>query len=320
MRRSAAALLARTPAPPPTPTPEGLEGVRAAAAAAMQAVDAKLAAVRFTVSGGRAAAPVVPLPGSGAVQALQGMRRSGSEPELLGCMLGRVSAAAEPGLRERGRPGRRSSCPSLVAASVGSFPAAGLQAAASPTHPMPPSSRMVTCNNECGSGRAAGTVAAVAARRPRVLAALALRVCGARQNGPGGCVASDQGWRGRGWPAVAAAARAGADQPGRIVIGSGRRRGAVLAAGRCPSAGRGGAPVRRSQSAGPDEPRSPSARRAGLRTRTRQEESPGPRLGWGWRGRGESPTRAPRPATRAKSATRDPDRIGILRSFFLIAI
>ena len=64
MRRSAAALLARTPAPPPTPTPEGLEGVRAAAAAAMQAVDAKLAAVRFTVSGGRAAAPVVPLPGS----------------------------------------------------------------------------------------------------------------------------------------------------------------------------------------------------------------------------------------------------------------
>ena len=162
MRRSAAALLARTPAPPPTPTPEGLEGVRAAAAAAMQAVDAKLAAVRFTVSGGRAAAPVVPRPGSGAVQALQGMRRSGSEPELLGCMLGRVSAAAEPGLRERGRPGRRSSCPSLVAASVGGCPAAGLQAAASPTHPTPPSSRMVACNNECGDGYDEPATAAVA--------------------------------------------------------------------------------------------------------------------------------------------------------------
>ena len=137
MRRSAAALLARSPAPPPTPPPEGLEAVRAAAAAAMQAVDAKLAAVRSAVSGGRAAAPVVLPPGSGAVQ---GMRRSGSEPELLGRALGRASAAlpaAEPGVREPWQHVRRSSCPSLIVASAGPF-ITGLQGADSSPRSRPP--------------------------------------------------------------------------------------------------------------------------------------------------------------------------------------
>ena len=67
MRRSAAALLARShnPAPSLPPHPKGLEAVKAAATAAVRAVDAKLAAVRATVAGGRATHQ----PGSGATAA-----------------------------------------------------------------------------------------------------------------------------------------------------------------------------------------------------------------------------------------------------------
>ena len=62
MRRSAAALLARPHAPPAPPPTEGLEAVRATAAAAMRAVDDKLAAVRAAVLDGRVAQPAGPGP------------------------------------------------------------------------------------------------------------------------------------------------------------------------------------------------------------------------------------------------------------------
>ena len=88
MRRSAAALLARQPAPS-SPQPEGLDAVRAAAAAAMLAVDAKLAAVRASVSGltdrvAAASAPALP-------------RRS-SAPNLPGCTDGDQAAALCPAI------------------------------------------------------------------------------------------------------------------------------------------------------------------------------------------------------------------------------
>ena len=112
MRRSAAALLARpSPAPPPPP-PMGLEAVRAAAAAAMLEVDAKLSAVRAAVSGGLNAT-AAPLPCCGPLPAAHHaagagllIHRSESEPGLrsaataaavsvspdLGVILARVSS------------------------------------------------------------------------------------------------------------------------------------------------------------------------------------------------------------------------------------
>ena len=55
MRRNAAALIApcRDPAPPLPPPSKDLEVVKTASTGAMWAVDAKLAAVRATVAGGR---------------------------------------------------------------------------------------------------------------------------------------------------------------------------------------------------------------------------------------------------------------------------
>ena len=98
MRRSAAAFLGR-PAAASTQAPlEGVEAVRAAAAAAVLAVDSKLAAVRATVSGGHVAPAADPPPGfrasctfhtvPGSAHSAAGagnmMSRSGSEPELRG--------------------------------------------------------------------------------------------------------------------------------------------------------------------------------------------------------------------------------------------
>ena len=94
MRRSAAAFLGR-PAAALTQAPlEGVEAVRAAAAAAVLAVDSKLAAVRAAVSGvsgNLVARAVGPPPGSLAPSCAHdsagagiAMRRSGSEPELSG--------------------------------------------------------------------------------------------------------------------------------------------------------------------------------------------------------------------------------------------
>ena len=140
MRRSAAALLARShnPAPSLPPHPKGLEAVKAAATAAVRAVDAKLAAVRATVAGGR----VTYQPGSGSAAAARHgrtMHRSGSDPELQHRAAGNAVASilsllADDGddvaasLSSRGGQARRSSCPSLFQASL----AVGLEAAGPP--------------------------------------------------------------------------------------------------------------------------------------------------------------------------------------------
>jgi hypothetical protein len=73
MRRSAAALLTRPPPPHPSPAPEGLEAVQAAADAAMRAVDRKFAAAH-------AAAPslVLAAPSMGSLL----LSRSSSSPAL----------------------------------------------------------------------------------------------------------------------------------------------------------------------------------------------------------------------------------------------
>ena len=142
MRRSAAALLARSrdPAPSLPPPPKGLEAVKAAATAAVQAVDAKLAAVRATVAGGRATHQ----PGSGSAAAAShggAMHRSGSDPELQhrtadNAAANILSLLADDGdevaasLQSRGRQARRSSCPSLFQASpAGEQPAVELDLA-----------------------------------------------------------------------------------------------------------------------------------------------------------------------------------------------
>ena len=140
MRRSAAALLARwhDPALSLLSPPKGLEAVKAAATAAVRAVDAKLAAVRASVAGGR----VTHQPGSGSAAAARhggAMRRSGSDPELQHRAAANAAASILPlladdgeevaaSLSSRGGQARRSSCPSLFQAS----PAVGLEAAGPP--------------------------------------------------------------------------------------------------------------------------------------------------------------------------------------------
>ena len=142
MRRSAAALLARSrdPAPSLPPPPKGLEAVKAAATAAVQAVDAKLAAVRATVAGGRATHQ----PGSGSAAADRhggAMHRSGSDPELqhrtadnaaanILSLLADDSDEVAAYLPSRRRQARISSCPSLFQASpAGEQPAVRLDLA-----------------------------------------------------------------------------------------------------------------------------------------------------------------------------------------------
>ncbi len=64
MCRSAAALLARSSRPPPSPAPEGLEAVQAAVAAAMRAVDRKFAAAHAAVP---SLVPVLAAPSMGSI-------------------------------------------------------------------------------------------------------------------------------------------------------------------------------------------------------------------------------------------------------------
>ena len=170
MRRSAAALLARSrdPAPSLPPPPKGLEAVKAAATAAVRAVDAKLAAVRAAVSGGRVTNQL----GSGSAAARDGgsMRRSGSDSELQNRAADDAAASnaaaavlsilADYGVaassQSRGRQARRSSCPTLLHAS----PAVGLEAVGPPADSVGPQSpRQLGVVVVGGGGGAAGQAA-----------------------------------------------------------------------------------------------------------------------------------------------------------------
>ena len=150
MRRSAAALLARPHAPPAPPPTEGLEAVRATAAAARRAVDDKLAAVRAAVLDGRVAQPAGPGPMAGA-HGGAGMRRSGSDPVLCrrvaspdsdaafaafagGDTDGALLPSKAGSARGLGPQARHCSCPSLVLA-VAVTEVQGATSKASPRQP-----------------------------------------------------------------------------------------------------------------------------------------------------------------------------------------